>query len=166
MIVFGHLIRKTYHTIRSRNIETINSINYQYDIKPGDLFATKESLKHIFGFLSGYEISHEGTKLDLEEMNKRYTCFDQWVIKTANGKTINRTERNNIRSTLRQSRYSFIETWPFLRRRSRPSHRVSDSGSRVLQERSLANCILNCTKTPQVCGLYFHYLLPLRLVLK
>lgn len=98
------------YRICSRNIETINSISYHYDIKPGDLFATEESLKHIFGFLSDYDISYEDTKLDLQELNNRYPLFDQWVIMRPNGRVINKAERNVIRSTLQQSRYSFIET--------------------------------------------------------
>jgi len=55
--------------ISSRNIEIINSINYYYDIKTGDLFTTSSSLVYMIGFLDDYQLFFEGTKPDYNNMN-------------------------------------------------------------------------------------------------
>lgn len=96
--------------ICTRNIEKINSINFHYDIKAGDLFATTSSLKYIFGFLDDYEIYYKGTRLDQNNMNRDYVNFDQWAIFKPDGSPTNKTERNIIKDTLQKSRYTFIET--------------------------------------------------------
>lgn len=100
---------KRPYEIVNRNIESINSINYHYDIKAGDLFTTEDSLDHIFGLLDTYEVYYESEKLDKTLMNKNFYYFDNWVINHADGRAIKRAERNIIKSKLRSSRYSFIE---------------------------------------------------------
>jgi hypothetical protein len=96
--------------ICTRNIEKINSINFHYDIKAGDLYTTISSLEYIFGFLDDYEISFEGIKLDHKGMNEKYLDFDHWFINKPDGRPANKTERNIIKDTLQRSRYTFIET--------------------------------------------------------
>ena len=68
------------YPIRTRNIEKINTVNFHYDIKAGDLFTTAQSLKYIFGFLDDYEIYFEGTKLDHNTMNRNYFDIERWDI--------------------------------------------------------------------------------------
>ena len=94
----------------NRNIESINSINYYYDIKAGDLFTTEDSLEHIFGLLDTYEVYYECVKLDKSLMNRNFSYFDNWVITRTDGRAIKKADRNIIRSKLQSSRYSFIET--------------------------------------------------------
>lgn len=96
--------------ICSHNIERINSINNYHDIKAGDIFTTPESLDHIFGWLDKYDINFEGSKLDHESLNRFYTSFDNWIIKSSSGNVIYRKQRNKIKDILKKARYTYIET--------------------------------------------------------
>lgn len=98
------------YQIRTRNIEKINTVNFHYDIKAGDLYTTAQSLKYIFGFLDDYEIYFEGTKLDHNTMNRNYYNIERWDILKPDGKPTNKKERNLIKDTLQKARYTFIET--------------------------------------------------------
>lgn len=92
------------------NIQHICGINYYHSIRAGSLYASKESLNKIWGFLRSYQISCDGEPLStMEDMNLYYSDFDTWDIKYANGKQVNKKDRNVIKHRIQHSKDNDIE---------------------------------------------------------
>lgn len=93
----------------------VNSINYMvgfHDIKAGDVFVPDEALEELFGFVNEQcTIMYEQEVLDtLRKLNDKFYDYDNWEIFGADGVQATRSERNEIKRVISQSRYTFIET--------------------------------------------------------
>lgn len=98
--------------IHSANVDNINYLVGYHDIKAGDIFVPEEALSELFGFWASQCLVYfEGEELDsLRKLNDKFYEFDSWEIKDKEGVLATKKEKNEIKRTIMQSRYTFIET--------------------------------------------------------
>lgn len=98
----------------SAQITNVNSINYVvgfHDIKAGDIFVPDEALEDLFGFIKKCKISCGDRELEnLRALNDNFYEFDNWIIEDEEGNLATKSEKNEIKRVITQSRYTFIET--------------------------------------------------------
>ena len=93
--------------------KTVESINYKngfHDIKIGDIFIPEEAMEELYGPLKAYKIVLGDKELtSLEAYRESYGDYDHWVITDMDGNIANKKEKNELKSILEQSRFTFIE---------------------------------------------------------
>lgn len=108
---------KSIQRSEQRNISKIMGINFFHSIKAGSIFTTPEALNKIFAPINGYkvyEIDSMGVKRELskELMNRKFSDYDNWIIKDTNGLDITPKKRRIIYSEIKQiSDNSIEEMW-------------------------------------------------------
>ena len=103
---------KADNGIHLAKVDNINYLVGYNDIKAGDIYVPEEALNELFGFLASQcSVCFEGEELDtLRKLNDKFYEFDSWEIKDKEGVVATKKEKNEIKRTIVQSRYTFIET--------------------------------------------------------
>lgn len=137
-------------TIGSKKTRNINSVNNFHDLKAGSPYLPEDALIEIFGFLSDFTISVDGTQLDtLRKMNQFYYQFSEWKIIGQDGLVIGENDRHKIEVYLRDTRYTYIETqWARTYENDWRSF-ISDIEQKV---RSLKDSVQSGATGPQIQG--------------